>query len=124
MNTANITRRAILKGGLILGGAALMGIRFTHKAVAATKSLKDYMMARITSVYNADMSFPVRCSQDNKQVQAMYKNFLGGPGSATSHKLLHTHFTDRSQYIKKLRDAGKLENPSVAEFAGQPYPYE
>ena len=120
----NTTRRFFLKGGLALGGAALLGINVTSKAIAAGKDLKEWMMDRINSVYKADSGFKVRASQDNEQVQALYKNFLGDPGGKLSHQYLHMHFTDRSKNIKKLRDAGNYPNPRAAEFEGNSYPYE
>ena len=124
MSIILMTRRAVLKTGLLFGGAALLSINCTHKAIAAGKRLKASMKDRINSVYAADSAFPIRCSQDNTQVQALYKNFLTEPGGSASHKLLHMHFTDRSDYIKKLRDEGKLKNPGAAEFEKENYPYE
>lgn len=124
MNIAHVTRRAFLKTGCILGGAALVGIRFTGKAVAATKKMKEYMVDRIDSVYGADAKFPVRASQDNVQVQTLYKKFLGEPGGHDSHQFLHMHFTDRSKYLKKLQAEGHYPNPRAKEFEGNTYPYE
>lgn len=92
--------------------------------MAKTKELKDWMADRINSVYAADKDFSVRASQDNTQVQALYKNFLGEPGGQASHQYLHMHFTDRSSNIKHLRDAGNYPNPRAAEFEGNIYPYE
>ncbi|AMD92230.1 iron hydrogenase small subunit [Desulfomicrobium orale] len=120
----NVSRRFILKGGLILGGATLLGLRFTSRALAKGKELKDWMGDRIGSVYAADKAFPVRASQDNTQVQALYKNFLGEPGSHVSHQFLHMHFTDRSKNIGHLKEAGNYPNPRAAEFEGNTYPYE
>ena len=124
MNVINLTRRTVLKAGMAFGGAALFGINFTQKAIAAGNLIKQAMLDRINSVYAADKAFPIRCSQDNTQVQALYKNFLGEPGGSVSHQFLHMHFTDRSHYIQKLRDEKKLENPGAAEFEGENYPYE
>jgi ferredoxin hydrogenase small subunit len=120
----NITRRFILRGGIALGGAVLLGIHGASKAVAAGRELKEWMADRIGSVYKADAAFPVRASQDNRQVQALYRNFLGKPGGEISHRYLHMHFVDRSKNIKKLRDAGDYPNPRAAEFEGDTYPYE
>ena len=44
MSIANFTRRAFLKYACIVTGVALVGLRFTGKAVAATKKLKEYML--------------------------------------------------------------------------------
>ncbi len=121
----NITRRFFLKGGLIVGGAALMGIRFTGAAIAKVKALKEYMQDRIDSVYKADATFKPRASQDNIQVQALYKNYLGEPGGNVSHQYLHMHFTDRSHHLKALQASGKYSpNPRMEEFQGNSYPYE
>lgn len=113
-----------MKGGLALGGAALLGINFTSKALAAGKELKEWMMDRINSVYKADAAFPVRASQDNKQVQALYKSYLGEPCGEISHKYLHMHFVDRSKNITALRATGQYPNPRASDFDKNPYPYE
>jgi ferredoxin hydrogenase small subunit len=120
----NIPRRFILKGGLLLGGAVLAGLNLASGAVAACKELHEWMAERIGEVYKSDKSFPVRASQDNRQVRRLYKNFLGSPGGAISHRYLHMHFTDRSKNLEKLRDAGHYPNPRSAEFEGDTYPYE
>lgn len=120
----NSTRRLLLKGGLALGGMALIGIKATTAMAAAYKDMKDWMHDRINSVYRADWTSPKRASQDNQQVQLLYKNFLGKPGSELSHKYLHMHFTDRSANIKKLAAEGNFPNPRMSEYVGTAYPYE
>jgi hypothetical protein len=123
MNAIDFTRRDFLKGCGLLGGAALVSASFPALVQAAgEKTLKDYMNARINAVYASDGKFGIRASQDNPQVQALYKNWLGDPGSEKSHQFLHMHFTDRSQNVKHLGD--KAVNPRAKEFEGQPYPYE
>ena len=120
-----ITRRFLLKGGLIMGGAALLGLRFTGAAIAKAKALKEYMQDRIDSVYKADAAFKERGSQENTQVQAMYKNFLGNPGGALSHQYLHMRFTDRSRHLEALQGSEQYApNPRMKEFEGNTYPYE
>ncbi|WP_415517952.1 MAG: iron hydrogenase small subunit [Desulfovibrio aminophilus] len=123
MNTLHITRRSFLKTCGVLGGATLLNAGLPALVRAANeKTLKDYMNDRISAVYGADGKFPIRASQDNPQVKALYKNWLGEPGSEKAHQFLHMHFTDRSQNIKRLGD--KAVNPRAKEFEGQPYPYE
>ncbi|OQY32991.1 MAG: hypothetical protein B6241_09430 [Spirochaetaceae bacterium 4572_59] len=39
---------------------------------------------------------PIRKSHENPEVLGRYKEFLKKPGGETSHKLLHTDYTDRS----------------------------
>lgn len=118
------TRRGFLKAACVLTGGALIGLRMTGKAVAAARQLKDYMTDRIDGVYGADAKFPERASQQNVQVQTLYKNFLEHPMSHKAEQLLHTHWEDRSKNIKKLQTAGNYPNPRAKEFAGTTYPYE
>ena len=45
-----------------------------------------------------DEELPVRKSHENKQIQELYKNFLGEPNSEKAHHLLHTTYTKRELY--------------------------
>ncbi len=49
------------------------------------------------SLYSEDQSCTLRCSHDNPEVQAIYRDFLGGPGSHKAHELLHTGYWERSR---------------------------
>jgi len=124
MQIVNLTRRGFLKAACVVTGGALISIRMTGKAVAAAKQLKDYMMDRINGVYGADARFPVRASQDNKQVQELYKTFLEHPMGHKAEQLLHTHWVDRSKGMERLKAEGVYPNPRAKEFAGNTYPYE
>jgi ferredoxin hydrogenase small subunit len=124
MNAMTVTRRSMLKAGILLGVAALFGIRLTSKAAAAITELKSFMQKRLDEVYRADRAFTARASQDNAQVQALYGNYLHELGSHKSHALLHMHFTDRSAGIKKLQAEGKTANRGADEFRDPTYPYE
>ncbi len=53
---------------------------------------------RIAGLYNDDEQSVARCSHDNPQIQAIYKNFLGEPLGEKSHQYLHTHYTARKLY--------------------------
>lgn len=123
MKASHVTRREFLKVCGMVGGAALVSGALPAVVQAANeKTLKQYMMDRINSVYAADGKFGIRASQDNTQVQALYKNWLGEPGSKKAHQYLHMHFTDRSQNVKRL--GAKALNPRAKEFESQPYPFE
>ncbi|NDY57452.1 twin-arginine translocation signal domain-containing protein [Desulfovibrio sulfodismutans] len=125
MSIMNFTRRGFLKAACIATGGTLIGLRLTSKAVAATKQLKDYMMDRINGTYGADAKFKVRASQDNAQVQAMYKEYLDGhPMSHKAEKLLHTTWQDRSKALAQLKAEGAYPNPRAKEFDKSTYPYE
>ncbi len=47
-------------------------------------------------LYREDRGMAKRQSHDNPGVQLVYEKFLGHPGSEMSHKLLHTHYFERS----------------------------
>ncbi|KAJ6249424.1 iron hydrogenase [Anaeramoeba flamelloides] len=74
----------ICKGGCIGGGGE-------------PKSLtNDYLERRMKGVYSIDEKLKIRKSHENESIKQIYKDFFGEPLSHKSHKLLHTHFTDRS----------------------------
>ena len=123
MSILNFTRRQFLRAGCVVCGGTLVSIRFTAKAVAAAKGLKDYMMDRINGVYKADATFKYRASQDNPQVIKLYKDWLGEPMSHKAEQFLHMHWTDRSKGVQRLMGEGVYPNPRAAEFKGG-YPYE
>jgi ferredoxin hydrogenase small subunit len=124
MNATNFTRRSLLKAGMALGAAALLGIRLSSKAAAAITELRFFMQKRLDGVYGADNTFAIRASQDNAQVQALYATYLREPGSHKSHELLHMRFTDRSAGLKRLSAEGKLNNTGADAFQEATYPYE
>lgn len=124
MSIQNMTRRGFLKGACILSGALLVSVRMVHKAYASVKELKDYMSDRINAVYNADKAFPKRASQDNEQVQMMYKSWLKKPLSHEAEQHLHTKWFDKSKGLKKLMKKGVFPNPRQEEFEGNSYPYD
>ena len=45
------------------------------------------------------MGVPEKCGkQDNPDVIAIYKEFLGKPNSHKAHELLHTHYVERDNF--------------------------
>lgn len=52
---------------------------------------------RIKGIYESDKANTIRRSHENPEVQLLYKEYLGEPGSHRAHELLHTHYYDRSQ---------------------------
>ncbi|MCX7848478.1 MAG: iron hydrogenase small subunit, partial [bacterium] len=73
-------------GGCVGGGGQPYGI---------TDELRQ---ARGKGLYKDDMQHSVRCSHENPSILRLYKEFLGQPLSATSERLLHTHYTPRLEY--------------------------
>ena len=41
---------------------------------------------------------PKRKSNENQQVQDLYKNYLGQPCGHKSHELLHTHYSKKERF--------------------------
>lgn len=52
---------------------------------------------RMKSIYNIDREKPIRQAHNNKEVIALYEEFLGKPHGELAHKLLHTHFHSRKE---------------------------
>ncbi len=58
----------------------------------------DPMMIRKRqeALYNIDKNKEIRKSHENPYVQELYKNYLGEIGGEKAHKLLHTHYHERT----------------------------
>ena len=50
---------------------------------------EEYAQRRAPVLYQLDREKPVRFSHDNAQIVRLYEEFLGQPGSALAHELLH-----------------------------------
>lgn len=57
---------------------------------------------RIEAIYREDEGLEIRKSHQNPAVTALYEEFLGEPNSHKSHKLLHTHYTPKSDLPSSL----------------------
>lgn len=53
---------------------------------------------RAKGLYKDDETSVKRCSHDNEEVAAVYKEFFGEPNSEKAHHLLHTHYQERAMY--------------------------
>jgi ferredoxin hydrogenase gamma subunit len=74
-------------GGCVDGGGTL-------------RSKKAYLpgaLKRRQTLFAIDRNLPTRQSHNNKQVQALYRDFLGHPYSEKAHHLLHTYYNNRKQ---------------------------
>jgi iron-only hydrogenase group A len=74
-------------GGCIAGGGQPLGFG------------KDKVEARMASLYSIDKKDSLRTSHGNESIAKLYKDYLGAPLGEKSHKLLHTHYTQREQYV-------------------------
>ncbi len=57
--------------------------------------------ARAKAIYDEDIKQEIRKSHENKELQTLYKEFLGEPLGHMSHKLLHTHYTMRGKFFTR-----------------------
>ena len=64
---------------------------------------------RLEVLYRLDEEAPIRKSQDNPSVQAIYGNWLGEPDSETSHHALHTTYGRRSMRLEEPGEERLLE---------------
>lgn len=57
------------------------------------------LKARAKAIYKEDAGKKIRKSHENPYIIKLYEDFLGKPMSEKSHKLLHTHYFDKSRNI-------------------------
>jgi iron only hydrogenase large subunit-like protein len=57
----------------------------------------ERILKRIQSLYELDMSRPIRQSHKNPHIQALYREYLQSPGSHRAHELLHTRYERRAR---------------------------
>ena len=55
----------------------------------------EVLKKREKAIYSDDKANKLRASYQNLEVQQLYREFLGEPGSRKSHQLLHTKFVKR-----------------------------
>jgi ferredoxin hydrogenase small subunit len=98
-----------MKAAGLTCGYALLGFRTAKESVA---SVLDLVGLRQQSVYKTEADgriYKLRKSQDNPMVKKLYAKdgFLpDGPCGHHSHELLHTHYKDKSMFIKALKKKG------------------
>jgi len=59
----------------------------------------DILRKRMAAIYREDAGKTIRKSHENPYIIKLYEEFLGKPMSEKSHKLLHTHYVDKSKKI-------------------------
>ncbi len=70
---------------------------------------------RLEVLYRLDREAPIRTSQDNPSVQAVYSNWLGEPDSETSHHALHTTYGRRSMRLEETSVEESLKEEPVID---------
>lgn len=53
------------------------------------------LQKRASALYDIDRHKPIRSSNHNPAIKALYDEFLGEPGGEKAHQLLHTHYAPR-----------------------------
>ena len=85
-------------GGCINGG----GQPYVHPSLLPDEDPDiwyTYRQKRADVLYEEDRNKPLRRSHQNPDIQALYKDFLGQPGSELAEELLHTSYNkNREQY--------------------------
>ena len=81
-------------GGCINGG----GQPIVSSHIKNGKLGMGYKELRMKALYDEDLSKALRVSSDNPQIQDLYKDFLGKPGSELAEKLLHTSYSKKERF--------------------------
>ncbi|MEG2908859.1 MAG: NADH-dependent [FeFe] hydrogenase, group A6 [Erysipelotrichaceae bacterium] len=79
-------------GGCINGGGQ------AYVPAKIRNSDVNFKQLRANVLYEEDKAMPIRKSHDNKQIQNLYKEFLGEPCGEKSHHLLHTTYSKKDKY--------------------------
>jgi iron-only hydrogenase group A len=78
-----------------------MAIRMQYYDKATDKSLEEsYIKLRTDVLKNIDKGSTIRISDENENLQNMYKNYMGEPDGEKANTLLHTNYLDRSSELQ------------------------
>lgn len=81
-------------GGCINGGGqSIVSARKKHGTIGYT-----YKDRRMKALYDEDRFKEKRVSMDNVQLQKLYEDFLGEPGSEIAERLLHTTYSPKKKF--------------------------
>lgn len=78
-------------GGCVMGGGQPI-------KSAKVRSTVDVRKLRADALYEIDEKSTIRKSHQNPELQQIYKEFLGTPGSELAHKYLHTTYKEEPKY--------------------------
>ncbi|MBP3223551.1 MAG: iron hydrogenase small subunit [Actinomycetaceae bacterium] len=93
--TEGVSRRGFVKGGIAALGTFIAGTAVGGFAVGTYNRAKNYVTKRIGSLYEYDKAYAVRQSHQNKELLALYDEFLSPGGfrpahTEMSHRMCHT----------------------------------
>lgn len=78
-------------GGCVTGGGQPI-------VKASVRDTVNVSALRAQALYNEDAGKARRKSQDNEEVETLYKEYLGEIGGHKAHEILHTTYTPRDKY--------------------------
>ncbi len=81
-------------GGCINGG----GQPIVSSRIKNGKIGMGYKELRMKALYDEDAIKEIRVSSDNPQIQDLYRDFLGEPGSELAEELLHTSYSPKERF--------------------------
>ncbi|MEF2655477.1 MAG: iron hydrogenase small subunit [Eggerthellaceae bacterium] len=110
-----ITRRQVIKGGIVVGISALFAAALPSWMISAVSRAKEFITGRTDALYSIDEASVIRTSHSNPDIIAIYREYLS-PGEVLpsttelSHRLCHTVYgKDVEAHIKELKEHS-LEN--------------
>ena len=78
-----------------------MAIKMQYYDKATDKPLEEsYIKLRTDVLKNIDKGSTIRISDENENLQNMYKNYMGEPDGEKANTLLHTNYIDRSSEVQ------------------------
>lgn len=70
----------------------------------------EILKKRQAAIYREDRGKSIRKSHENPDIITLYSEFLGHPLSEKAHKLLHTHYSDRSTVWDIVTKSSELDS--------------
>ena len=89
-------------GGCINGGGQPF-VKPTLQPEEGANVLKEYRQKRANILYTIDEKMTLRQSHNNKDIIALYENFLGSPCSELAEELLHTSYVSNREKFPNLK---------------------
>ncbi|MDO4352731.1 MAG: iron hydrogenase small subunit, partial [Clostridia bacterium] len=78
-------------GGCVNGGGQPLQL-------SEVRNWIDFRAERAKALYSEDQHSFIRKSHNNPAIKKLYSEYLESAGSEKAHKLLHTHYKQRTNY--------------------------
>ena len=84
---------------------------------ATDKPLEEsYIKLRTDVLKNIDKGSTIRISDENENLQNMYKNYMGEPDGEKANTLLHTNYIDRSSEVQNNPIRNKKKALNIVKY--------